>query len=282
MKPSLKFHNPYHNGDIHLSRGLIKHLKHFFTVTFSHNCSSRLTDDLCETIREPINPRRPTLEGDGGGTILVNTWFCQPENKGRNEIHLLNLWKTFQNTPLGKFLKHPTNLIPPSYPGSSLHLSKPSVLLCTNKVESLQCSNVSKKEIYQSIVDLYSFEVDFYVTNKDCFDYGHMKNVIFVDDLYPLSSGKNDQTQKTNLPEISKLSESCQIIVGGGSGPYEVTKVDTNLLDSEKVFVCHSTRQFDVLWADPFVSARGYWTRDDPYYLYEVLNSNIQKMLARM
>lgn len=278
---SLKFHNPYHNGDIHLSRGLIASTKDSFEVSFSHNCSSRLVEDLCKTIREPINPRRRTIEEGPDGSLIVNTWFCQPENRGRNEIHLLNTWKTFKDTSLGRHLKHPRNLIPPAYPGLPPSLKKPSVLLCTNKVESLQCSNLSRKNLYQSIVNLYSSEVDFYVTNRECFDYAEMKNVIFVDDLYPLKSGADDQKQTTNLPEISKLSEACQIIVGGGSGPYEVTKVDKNLLDDNKVFVCHSTRYFDVLWADPFVSARGYWTRDEPFMLYDVLNREIRKVLGK-
>ncbi len=275
----LKFHNPYHNGDIHLSRGLVATLRNYFEVSFAHDCSSRLLDDLCPTIREPIDPRRLPLEEDADGSLLMNTWFCQPQNRGANEIHLLNLWRTFKGSRIGPCLEYPKDLIPPAYPGLPPFLDRRSVLLCTNKVESLQCSNFSRRDLYQSIIDCYFSEVDFYVTNKYFLDYGTLKNVIFLDDLYPLRKGKDDQHHQTNLPEISKLSEVCQIIVGGGSGPYEVTKVDENLLNSKKVFICHSIRHFDVLWADPIAQARGYWTRDDSYLLETILHREIRKLL---
>lgn len=273
----LILYNPFHNGDIWLSRGwvdyLLKHAQELGIeeLEYRHNCSPRLLADLGK-LKSSAKFRQAPFEKQNkedalrsgiwkgkDGAHYVNTWVCQPGNVGRNEITLMNSYYTllpaFKRLLGEKFRPTPVDLIPPiildQKPSSPLDTEKNNVLFCDNKVESLQCSNIDTKPLCLKLREKYP-SINFILTSE-------------LESIFPLIEG-------TNLPEISWLSENCDIIFGQGSGPYEVTKTTWNLLDHNKIFICNSGRQFDVLWSEPYAEAKGYWTRDNLKLAEEVFD----------
>ncbi|MCB9806242.1 hypothetical protein H6775_03770 [Candidatus Nomurabacteria bacterium] len=284
----INIYNNHHNGDVHLMRGVInffkKHAKD--SLIASHKNSSRLTSDLCPTgpLDSHHNQSGP-LSRFQGPLQIINSWFCQPQNQGMGEISLLNYVNTFMRIfpHAHKFMQ---DFIPPKYPGFNKEVDEKiedltrkdfqaqiNILICNEDCESLQHSNQDFSNVYKEVKAYYPI-VKFFFANKR----GNFQSLPGVDLEKELPRTKGQYGPATNLPEISRLSHKMHIIVGGGSGPYEATKVNVNLMNPVKSFVCYSNRHFDVLWADPIALASGIWTKDSGILLQEGLIAAIERL----
>lgn len=262
--------NPHHNGDVHLSRGLTKYLSEKgHQVSYRHACNEYLTKDLVPSKKGLFSPfLDPCVYDKTSDSLIINTWFCQPKNVRGNEISLNNLYETLRYSEQKIFEgMSRKDMLPTNYPHEYKKYigefpdSKIKVLICNNEVKSKQCENIDRNKIWFDYAARFP-EINFFFTNDtwEICRKNKSPNLFYLENfLQPLEDRYGD---KTTLPLISKFSENCNLIVGAGSGPYEMTKVRSNLLDPNKVFVSFSTREFDTLSARPWCLANGIWCPD--------------------
>jgi hypothetical protein len=261
------FYNHYHNGDIHLSRELVKKIRSSIPTVklyYISNLPEQIFYDL--PVENLCFDQYNFLDQDEqifrvGSKIFINTWIGQ-----NNRFYLdrtnrfavsayanLNLFNHILNK-LGVNVFSNERQIVPSIDFTKLQKKteidlflehregRRKVLFCNNRPMSSQAESFELTQEFLSISERYK-NIDFYVTNKNGI-LVDMENLYFIDDIC--------QPIKENLNQISYISNKCDIIFGRASGPYEMCKTKQNLFDSQKKFICFSKEQIDSSWVNPF------------------------------
>jgi hypothetical protein len=271
MIDKIIFYNHYHRGDLMTHRGFLIDLKlllpsvKFEYLHFNH---PKLTKDLdIPLVGNPrdIDEKIKFFKQDN--VLYINTWIgAWPDvmklHGGLNMFSLWNQWKEIYQYISNNINiviavnKNPEYYLPSikfnSYDTSAvdqyLKESKNSlkVLLCNGPPKSKQSFNYNMESFITDLAKTYN-DIHFICTEK--FN-TVQKNILFTDDII------NEQDVCKNrapwedrivnicdLPEISYLSEHCQIIVGKNSGPFVFCETKNNFFDTDKTFI-----SFNVSW----------------------------------
>lgn len=282
------FFNHFHNGDIHLSRGLVKYVSDFFIregfdCYYFHKNYPGLLKDLqqvkftskCNLQSEKI------LSQKQGDTIYLSTWY------GANSFEFINkfgitfncLYHIFENhiqtylpNYLDEFLKVDKKTLFPEIDYSYYNISsinnwilrddRKKVLISNGQPLSGQSYAINFDTVINELSENFS-DILFIPTNKTKIA---KDNVIMSTEII----GK---TNSNDLIENSYLSTFCDIIVGSWSGPYSFSFTTHNLFYRDCTFISFSNLGTQ--------GSRGLWYDDNDFvlnYSAKVIDSSINNI----
>lgn len=245
MLDKIIFYNFFHNGDIHVSRTLVKWVSENVEAKeyeYHHNNSESLLADLPK-----IKYKKLELDWsfhDKGwfiknNILYGNTWYHAYNAMFSNEgMTLINLYKSFSKGMLdscGKKLSENILEYLPSIDFSFINkdaidknIPKNDNLIFIANCEPLSGSDQSTKDIDSMILETINMfpNAMYLITNPTKIRHD---NMIMVENIVERSWD--------NLNELSYVSTFCKVIVGVGSGPQTFSLIDVNLLDSNKKFI---------------------------------------------
>jgi hypothetical protein len=306
VSASVSFFNPCNNGDVHVSRELVRYTMRVAREKLGAECkfryyhknSPRLTVDIPELEYHPLTDM-PKVSGISDlrsfkykDTIFLNTWYASsPIFRGMhctlNTLHELfraNLKEWFEHDidmDVGKFLPtYDDHFLDTSgvdlavaswHNGSRRYLAK--VLLCNGQPMSGQTS-MPTGAFEQTIEQLIAKYQDalFIITNPEMCAFPNVagNNVRYTGGIIGVDG--------CDLPEIAYLSQNCDVIIGRGSGPYSFSLTRENLTDPNKTFVCFTDDERVARWVymSDAVKAKIVWSRD---YGVESMRAIVDKVL---
>jgi hypothetical protein len=265
------FFNHYHRGDLLTHKEFIRQLKEelpnveFEYMHFNH---PKLTRDLdIPKVGQPDNldPKSPFYQDEE--TLYVNTWigchwdiFCEQGGINMNSLwyswnSMLDTINEFFNTDIK--LREEKESYLPSIDFSKFNTKSiddflsyvkdiRKVLVCNGAPKSGQSFNSNMQEFLEPLADKFK-SVCFICTEKfktDC------KNIYFTDDIIldtdveeKRAPWEDRELNNCDLPEISYLSEHCDLIVGKNSGPFVFCETKNNYMNPNKKFL-----SFNVSW----------------------------------
>jgi hypothetical protein len=258
------FFNYYHNGDLHLSRGLVNEISkicHFNGIDceYYHKCDPSLLSDL-QYIKYTNNnygkhDRFPSsVVGD---VLFINTWYAGNEQIFNSYgVSFDTLYRNFNESikPLGIRLEDINQLdLFPSIKYECFDINNAKewlnnnnhkrVFISNGKVLSGQSDNFPFVEIIDTIAS-NNEQIDFLISNhEDGIRPRH--NVYMTSDIIK----KNG----VDLNENAFLAANCSLIVGRLSGTYSFAMNRDNYFDNPKTFLvitsmtkneCYWTHQF--------------------------------------
>jgi hypothetical protein len=253
------FYNFWHNGDLHLARGLIKRTVEILKENkicnefeYFHSCNYKTVLDIPGVIQKNSSPNflpnfigsRPFIKDNA---LYINTWVRSGEYMSKYGLTFDCLYFSFKDClfeHLGIDLsKEDPMLCFPEIDYSKYDISKIKydcerpvyknmVLVCNNNVESLQSHNFSFDSILGALSVSHPNSL-FVITNYSSI-VNNLNNVFFFEDLFPNLRGV------CNLNEISYFANYCKVIVGRASGPFTFCFTKDKLFDSKKSFISFS------------------------------------------
>lgn len=258
------FFNFYHNGDIHVSRGLVREIaKHCqakgIPCEYYHPNTPGILADIPyvkhTTNGYGLNPGyRSALVGD---TLFINTWYC-----GKNEIYQAYgitfdcLYLSFKES--AKLLDLDLGAIPgidlfPNIDYNYFQIGKakewldvhhrPRVLISNGHVLSGQATNFSFATIVNQLAKSHD-HIDFLISNADG-GIVQAPNVFLTSNI--IQSGGFD------LNENSYLASHCSAIIGRCSGAYSFSITKENYWDNPKTFVAFTNLSMGAaIWTKQF------------------------------
>lgn len=266
MIKNICFFNDGHNGDLVASKQFVKiFMEDFpnFEYGYVHNKNRKVLLDLPCTFLGTQFPKikRGTKFHIIDDTLYINTWIgaylfwtCVKEDKpfnlefpqlsGINWInyniswtYIYDICNRILNTNVQKNqnnLNFPHEIDYTKYNCSSSYvflqknINKRKILLSNGLVESGQTNiNDDMSGIINTVSKIYPEDI-FMCTRRIKTE---SKNVFFTDDIIRDNSG-------CDLNEIAFISENSDVIIGKNSGPFLFTNNKSNLLDSNKKFLC--------------------------------------------
>ena len=244
------FYNNFHNGDLHVSRSLVKHIVSSLyqeNYIYFHNNSEKILHDIesvSSVILPPAHQNKKDQRGfHGQNTIFLNTWYRAHDSEFFNKYGvtiqcLYHIFKKSLKNSVNRDLDLDIVSCLPVIDYKVFEIDKitlfvkndkrKKVLICNNKVMSGQCENFTFKNIVGKLSKEFQ-DVLFIVTNKVKDEKYDNENVKYFDDLFKVTD--------CDLNEISYLSLFCDVIVGRLSGPQSFSYVKENLLNPEKTFI---------------------------------------------
>lgn len=276
MIRDVAFYNACNNGDIHVSRELVK-------------CVMRVAREQCPDVRFRYyhkNPARLTVDIEGlehrplsempqiasmnelrsfkyKDTVFLNTWYAASPVFRAMHCTLNTLHDLFRSN-LKEWFAHDmgsdVDAFLPTYEKSRLDTRsiddltervfgnwpdgtrqwRTHVLLCNGQPMSGQTNMPPGhfEQAMQAVIDAHPSAL-FIVTNPEMRQF-FGNNVIFSCDI--------TDVEGCDLPEIAVLSSHCDVIVGRGSGPYSFSLTRANLTDPSKTFVCFTDDERVARW----------------------------------
>lgn len=260
MVSKVVFYNFWHNGDVHLSRGLVKktieilknnNICHEFE--YSHHGSSKVLLDIQNLKQinyypEPLLSRIGSFPFLENNVLYINTWYrsgCYIDRFGMTFDCLYFIFKDTlaQNFSIDISKENPVSCYP-SIDYSVYDIEKIRydcihsgykhiVLICNNNVESSQSHNFSFDNIVCNLSSTYP-NILFILTNPSGI-VERINNAFFFEDLFPNLRGV------CNLNEISFLANYCKVIIGRASGPFTFCMTTDKVSDISKTLISFST-----------------------------------------
>lgn len=263
---SVVFFNHYHNGDLHVSRGLviktidlIKKLYPNIDIIYTHKNKPDILQDINARydgrLINKISPKSGSyIEGD---QLFINTWY------GSNNLEYLNkygitfdcLYYLFDDVwkKLGADISKidPKFLFPTidysSYKIDSVrnyiskHQSNKKVLVANADAQSGQATNFPMARIILDIAGKRP-NVIFFISNKEqkC-NFQTRDNVIYTPDIISKTIG-------SDLNENSYIGTFCDLIIGRSSGVFSFCYTQQNLFNRKVDMLCFKNPQSPVDW----------------------------------
>lgn len=253
---NIYFVNHFHNGDLHLSRGLVRFMKEKFPqfkYHYAHQCDAKVIKDLG---MQHVNKRNIPMFKDRFGSNLVgdklylNTWYAAHGNKYFNAWGIVfdvlyylfdDYLKAHFNTNFDELKVDPKDLMP-SIDFSKYETSnvdnffkdkkyKKYIMFCNCNSLSGQAANFSFAPAIKYFSKIYPNYGIIY-TNTD-------KTIANASNVYSVS--KIIGNIGNDLNECSYISEKCDFIVGKSSGPYTFAMTKKNMLESNKTMISFSS-----------------------------------------
>lgn len=272
MSQKIVFFNHFHNGDLHVSRGIIRHI-----INKVHQIDSNVNFVYTHPHSRDVLADIPKLEFDSqailelndahvnlneiNGDIYINTWYGQQKWKYMNRYGLTmdclymalndscqNLWGFslsestedfsvfFPTIDYSKYqIAHIKNWLP-SHPEKKVFVSNGLAM-------SGQATNFEMTPIIVELAQNHSDKI-FILSNKES-NMPLPSNVIYSSDII--------NKQSFDLNENSFLSTHCDVIIGRSSGASTFAMTQENLFQKKKKIllftniVPHPTNKF---WAD--------------------------------
>jgi hypothetical protein len=286
MFKEIHFYNCGHNGDIHLSRGIVKNIiEHYPDATcyYHHDFGPKILQDM-PIIYCPDSINYEDIVTIIDDKLFINTWVGKvlPNNK-----QLCSTWgcnceaiKELLNHILtvvkkDKFLANEFDVIP-SIDFTKFDVSNidkflknnfnKKILICNGDCWAGQCVNFSFEEY---IIDLsIKYEnIDFILTHK--------KNIIKNNIFYTDDIIKND---KSDLNEISYLSCFCSIIVGRASGPNIFSQIFENLIDKNKTFIVFTHQKMDAFLTEKTLCNKIWSNNYSSENIFNIIDTELSKL----
>lgn len=290
MIREVAFYNQCNNGDIHVSRELVKYTmkvareKYPSAVfTYYHRNSPRLTADIDGLEHRALTDMPKVLVasdvrsfGHGDG-IYINTWYASSpifKSMGCTLNTLHELFRANLKEWFGHDLDPDVSKFLPTYNAWKLNVSgveqymsawlAPSnvelragcVLLCNGQPMSGQTNMPPGhfEQAMQSVIDAHRDKI-FIVTNPEVHQFTG-DNVVFARDVIDVDG--------CDLPEIAFMSNFCDIIIGRGSGPYSFSLTAQNLGCRVITFICFTDdrRVADWVYMTDAVKAKIVWSNN--------------------
>jgi hypothetical protein len=297
----IAFYNQCNNGDIHVSRELVKYTVKLARaqhpdakITYYHRNSPRLTVDMPEVEHRPLTdmlkeapPGVSSFQHLDG--VYLNTWYAASPVFGSmfctlNTLHELfkahlRAWFGHDIDPdLSKFLPtYDWRLVVGADTVDRWYLEQRQheghrrwVLLCNGQPMSGQTNMPpgAFEAAMQPIIDAHP-ETLFLVTNEETHRFSGA-NVIGTRTIICRTD--------CDLPEVAYLSGFCDVIIGRGSGPYSFSLLSENLLSPDKTFVCFTDdrRVADWVYMSDAVKAKILWSN---HYQVESMRALVEGVL---
>jgi len=262
MINKVSFFNLCHNGDIHISRGLVRETARIcesrgIPCEYYHINDPSLLADIPyikyagRNCGMPIDYKSALI----GNTLFINTWYCSdPENYKKYSMTFDNLYYTFKDSV--KFLEIDLETIPvidlfPSIDFSYFEISKAKEWLNSHSNKRVFISNgnalsgQSNNFPFAGILNRLAREnsnIDFLVTNQE-------PGIEALPNLHLTSN--IIQKNGCDLNENSFVATNCDLIIGRCSGPYSFAMTRETYFDNPKTFLAFTTLpRFLVVWTD--------------------------------
>lgn len=292
---SIVFFNHCNNGDLHVSRELVKWFigqareAGIQGFIYAHERSSRILRDLdglglqqvpiASNGLSGLTPESKCVENitllDGLPAVALNTWYAASPvwNKGNgfgctlNTLHALfadhfrRLFGSEMLEPVERFIprvnwKH-FQVERFSDPALLRRDGWRKLVFVSNGQPWSGQSRLDSGVFLQEILGLIGRHPDvlFLLSNKQEGVLGG-KNVAFTADEIRLPEGQND------LMENGYLTTHCDVIIGRGSGAYSMAYTADNLLNPKKKMVCFTDDEKTAQWIYPpgIVKAQILWS----------------------
>lgn len=290
---SVIFFNCTHNGDLHLSREFVKHLKAAIGASnyaYAHfNASNVLRDlngikyislyDLHDLIPVEVKDTCNCHVGEPyrldrtSRTLLINTWIGQQGARylirgasgKRDQVTLEGNFRMYQD--LAQTLGLPVSL------NQNYLTWIPEI-----DYEVYEIDQVKKHFAKAPPASMRIFIANGAVRSKQIANFDFSPVILALAERYTtiefyLTSKEPFKGSLPGLPNViftediiaakggdlnenSYLSLFCDVIVGRESGPFEFCKVKQNLFESSKTFICFSRNRQGAFWYQGAVSAR--------------------------
>lgn len=244
------FFNHFHNGDIHLSRELIKHFIKLFPdckYVYGHNNSDRLLLDISNlqidhNIHQSINAYTTGIFIQSQ-TLYVNTWIGAENKKFLchdcvypSIYDLLNYYcETLQLEKLGLSEKYIPNInfsyydINPIDQHFKYNIVDKNIFIVNGQCHSGQCQiSIDFVSLITSLSSSYP-NYHFYVSNFEP-QLLNIPNVFMTDKIIDQSILNN------NLNETAYITTFCDIIIGRPTGAWTFALNQTNF-NKNKTFI---------------------------------------------
>lgn len=277
--------NDWHNGDIHMSRGIIKNIMQRYPDAdyyYHHKHGKKLLQDIPGVyVEDSVSyPDIATIIDD---KLFINTWVGQFLPNGKqlcswgcncnSNKELLNHVLKFLNKK--SILANELDLIP-SIDFSKFDVSNvdnflknntnKKILICNGETLSGQSYNFSFLPFVINLAVKYE-NIDFILTQKE----NVVKNNIFyTDDII-----KQD---RSDLNEISYLSSFCQIVVGRASGPFVCSQTYESLTDPTKTFIAFSNKRFESYLTEKTTCNKIWSNNYSSDNIFNILDSELHKI----
>lgn len=286
------FFNPYHNGDIHLSRefvkDIIKKIKNKKYYYEHHNCWS-LTADIVD-----LEFREPSFFGLSQNENIIylynkcyiNTWVATNNYRYHKEgggCKLSSLYNKFSDIykHLQIDIDKPSSYIPDidftkiknidHINDYFLNTCKENNIFISNgDVRSQQAHNFNFNEIVVRLSKKNKNKF-FFLTKKNDFLLKNVdKNVIFTEDLSILNH--------SDLLQNAYISTKCNYIIGRSSGPYEFSKIKDNLLDQNKTYICFNKNKVEGEWKEEYIFCKSFnYEEQEIEKIYLIIDQHINR-----
>jgi hypothetical protein len=246
------FYNFFHNGDIHVSRGIVKQiinkvhqLDPSIEFVYSHKNDPTLLADIANLgyDREALNHVNPH---DGvvvrGDTAYINTWYDQQHQKYARQWGVLTIdtlyiilneaCKQLWGFTLPQCSEHLVDFFP-SIDYSKFYIENAKlwveqqagkkVLVENGQALSKQAHNFDMTSIVVKLAYMHP-EITFILSQKE--DVLSPLNAVYTTDVIQKPVG-------SDLNEISYLSTHCDMIIGRSSGVFSFSMVKENMFERD-------------------------------------------------
>lgn len=246
------FFNHFHNGDIHVSRSMVRHIINRLpstTFAYSHRNPPNILSDIprleySNTGVEFINEH--TSLSKVGDIIYFNTWYAQQKFKHMNTLGLTfdalyaGIDENCQNAfgfSLSDISEDP-KIFYPEIDYSKFEIGHAQKWLKENPVKKILIENgqalsgqSDNFNMTQAIANVAANHLDkiFILSNHDNIPLPN--NCIYADGIIKKS-------QRSDLNEISFLSSQCDLIIGRASGVFTFALTQYNLFERPAKFLC--------------------------------------------
>lgn len=256
MYKKVTFFNSFHNGDIHVSRSIVreivKKLKQTnpeLIFTYAHKNPAGLLSDIPEIIYDPgalayIRNEHHNLF-EGGDALFVNTWYAQQQFKYMSKygvtldslyMGLSDSCKNAWGFSLEDISTDPSIFFPSiDYSAFEIqhaqqwlaHHTGKKIFVCNGYALSGQSHNFPITPI---IMDLAKKHTDktFILTNQE--GVNNLPNVVWSTDII--------KKQSCDLNENAYISEHCDVIIGRATGTFAFATTATNMFKRNCKMLC--------------------------------------------
>ena len=265
------FSNLCHNGDVHISRGLVRETAKIceargITCEYYHINDPSLLADIPYAKYSGRNCGVPQdfKSAPIGNTLFINPWYCSdPEHYKNYSMTFDTLYYTFRDAL--KFLDVDLDTIPaidlfPSIDFTYFEISKAKewfnnhtnkrVFLSNGQALSGQSHNFPFAGIVNRLANSNQ-NIDFLITNQES-GMGGLPNIHMTSNII--------QKNGFDLNENAYVAANCDLIIGRCSGPYSFAMTRETYFENPKTFLAFTTLpRFLVVWTEkltPPVKAR--------------------------
>lgn len=266
------FFNHFHNGDIHISRGIVKRIMEKVSqidpdteFSYAHSNDLNLISDVPNLRSERLNggmiDQFANLVNINGSTY-ISTWYAQQRHKYMNVYGMTIdcLYAAFDDTcknhwgfSLSDISTNPYDFYPTidyskfeitnaqtwlhNYPQKKIFVSNGNSL-------SGQAVNFPMAPIIEGVARRNPEKI-FILSNRD--SNINLPNVFYSADIIKKSAG-------SDLNENSFLTLHCDVIIGRASGAFSFAWTQQNMFDRKAKFVCFCSPGVVIYPPHPFWS----------------------------
>lgn len=244
------FYNHYHNGDVHLSREMVRQIikaKPDLNYSYSHRNDKGLLLDLGikhdPQFVNTIKPKPPSkIIGD---TAHINTWYGTDNRKYliKYDISFDCLYHIFQDNyrMLGlDITKYEPQYLLPKIDFSYYKINEidkfidknkdtKKIIISNGEVKSGQAENFPMAKIVNQLA-AKNKDIIFFITNAERNPFAKLDNLFYTPNII--------KKKGSDLNENAYLSTFCNLIIGRGSGVYTYAYIQDNLIERAPTFIC--------------------------------------------